>query len=69
LFSALSNYWIAAKGYRLSPWCSPYIRWRMETFFGREAEPPGARNFFRLLWRERQRLSEFLSWTNEFRHL
>jgi hypothetical protein len=69
LFSALSYYWITAKGYRLDPWRSPYIRWRMETFFGREAAPPGAGSFFRLLWRERKRLSEFLTWTNDFRRL
>jgi hypothetical protein len=69
LFTALSYYWTASKGYRLRPWCSPYIRWRMETFFGRDAEPSGPRSFFRLLWRERQRLAEFLRWTREFRGL
>jgi len=69
LFTALSYYWIAAKGYRLCPWRSPYIRWRMETFFGRDAEPLDARRFFRLIWRERKRLAEFLRWTREFRRL
>jgi hypothetical protein len=67
LFTALSYYWTASKGYRLRPWRSPYIRWRMETFFGREAEPLDARRFFHLLWHERQRLAEFLRWTREFR--
>jgi len=69
LLNALSYYWIASKGYRLNPWRSPYIRWRMETFFGRDAEPLDARRFFRLLWRERQRLAEFLRWTRESRCL
>jgi hypothetical protein len=67
MLSALRYYWIAAKGYRLQPWRSPYIRWRMETFFGPKAEPLGAGRFLHLLWRERRRLAEFLRWTEEYR--
>jgi hypothetical protein len=66
MMTALRYYWMAAKGYRLCPWKSPYIRWRMETFFGPEAEPQGAANFCRLLWRERRRLEEFLHWAEEY---
>jgi hypothetical protein len=62
MFNALQFYWTAAKGYRLRPWRSPYIRWRMETFFGPEAAPPDARTFFRLIWRKRARLRTFLKW-------
>ena len=69
MLTALRYFWIASKGYRLHPWRSPYIRWRMETFFGREAEPLDARQFFCLLWRERVRLAEFLRWTREYRRL
>jgi hypothetical protein len=68
MFSALHFYWTVAKGYRLRPWRSPYIRWRMETFFGPEAAPPDARAFFRLLWRERARLRSFLKWAELRRH-
>jgi hypothetical protein len=67
MLSALRYYWIAAKGYRLRPWRSPYIAWRMETFFGPQAAAAGPRRFCRLLWRERRRLAEFLRWTNEYR--
>ena len=67
MLTALRYYWVTARGYRLCPWKSPYIRWRMETFFGLEAEPPGAAPFFRLLWRERRRLEEFLHWAEEYR--
>ncbi len=67
MLSALRYYWITAKGYRLRPWKSPYLRWRMETFFGKPAEAPGAAHFFRLLWRERKRLREFLRWVDERR--
>jgi hypothetical protein len=64
---ALRYYWIISKGYRLRPWQSPYVRWRMETFFGPQAEPASARRLFRLLWRERRRLREFLRWTAAYR--
>jgi hypothetical protein len=63
----LRYYWSASRGYRLRPWKSPYLRWRMETFFGPEAAPAGASRFFSLLWRERRRLREFLAWSDEYR--
>jgi hypothetical protein len=67
VLGALRFYWIAAKGYRLNPWKSPYLQWRMETFFGREAKALDARQFFRLLWRDRAQLRRFLRWANERR--
>jgi len=68
MFRALRYYWIAAKGYRLRPWSSPYIRWRMETFFGVQAATAGPGRFFQLLWRERRRLAEFLRWADGYRN-
>jgi hypothetical protein len=62
MLNALRYYWIIAKGYRLRPWASPYIRWRMETFFGKEAGSLDARQFFGLMWRERARMERFLEW-------
>jgi len=62
----LRYYWKVSRGHRLRPWKSPYLRWRMETFFGPEAEPTGPARFFSLLWRERRRLREFLSWTDDY---
>jgi hypothetical protein len=70
MLSALRYYWVAAKGYRLRPWKSPYIRWRMETFFGEEAaghDGLDAGTFFRLLWRERAQLNRFLRWVDHYR--
>ena len=67
MLSALRYYWVAAKGYRLRPWKSPYIRWRMETYFGIAAAELDARRFFRLLWRERAQLERFLRWAEERR--
>jgi hypothetical protein len=62
MLNALRYYWITAKGYRSCPWKSPYIQWRLETFFGQEAADLDARNFFHLMWRERARTKRFLSW-------
>ena len=67
MLSALRYYWMTAKGYRLRPWRSPYLRWRMETFFGPQAEPLTASRFFALLWQERQRMQEFVQWAEMLR--
>jgi hypothetical protein len=62
MLNALRYYWIISKGNRLAPWKSPYVRWRMETFFGHEAADLDARKFLRLMWRERARMERFLDW-------
>jgi len=62
MLNALRYYWITARGYRLRPWASPYIQWRMETFFGKQASELDAQKFFRLMWRERARIERFLEW-------
>lgn len=67
MLSAFRYYWISAKGYRLRPWQSPYLRWRLETFFGKEAAELDAGKFFGLLWRERARMRRFLKWADERR--
>jgi len=65
LLTAIRYYWITAKGYRLRPWASPYIRWRLETFFGGDMHDLRAGEFFRLILRERKQLTGFLAWTAE----
>ena len=67
MLSALRYFWMISKGYRLRPWQSPYLRWRMETFFGKEAADLDRARFFRLLWRERARMRRFLRWADERR--
>jgi hypothetical protein len=68
MLNALRYYWIISKGYRLKPWKSPYVQWRLETFFGSEAAHLTAGQFLRLLWRERARMSRFLAWVQQQRH-
>jgi len=62
MLNALRYYWIIGKGYRLRPWASPYIQWRLETFFGKEAANLDRPKFLHLMWRERQRMWRFLDW-------
>lgn len=67
MLNALRYYWVISRGYRLRPWKSPYIQWRLETFFGAQAADLTAGRFFRLLWGERARLRRFLAWVEEAR--
>jgi hypothetical protein len=62
MLNALRYYWIISKGYRFRPWDSPYIQWRLETFFGKDAAGLDARKFAQLMWRERARMKRFLAW-------
>ena len=67
MLSALRYYWLIAKGYRLRPWASPYIQWRLETYFGKEAADLDRTKFLNLMWRERSRMWRFLEWVAEQR--
>jgi hypothetical protein len=67
MFEALRYYWIVARGYRLTPWNSPYIRWRFETFLGPEAAALDARKFVHLSWKYRDRLESFMQWAAQRR--
>ena len=67
MFKTLSYYWNAARGYRLKPWKSPYVRWRFETFLGKEADNLTARKFFHLAWKYREPMERFVDWAAERR--
>lgn len=71
MWNALSYYWIAARGFRLHPWNSPYLRWRLETFLGPEAEHAGesASQFLRTLWKYRHQMQNFVDWAAERRRI
>jgi len=56
--------WRLSKGYRLRPWRSPYLRWRIETYWGVHADRISAPDFFRFTWRERRELIRFLHWAD-----
>jgi hypothetical protein len=55
--------WNATRGYRLTPWRSPYLRWRIETYCGVRMEKADFVGFWGFLFRERVNLWRFLKWT------
>ncbi|HTM49418.1 MAG TPA: hypothetical protein VL285_12075 [Bryobacteraceae bacterium] len=54
--------WRLSKGYRLRPWRSPYLRWRMETYWGVHASSIGFKDFWLFVWRHRSDLLRYFSW-------
>jgi hypothetical protein len=66
---ALWFYWVAARGFRLTPWRSPLLRWRIETYSGIPAEEVTFGVFWKIMWQERHSFSEFLRWGARLRQL
>jgi hypothetical protein len=54
--------WRATRGYRLRPWRSPYLRWRMETYWGIPASQIQFTDFWRFAWQHRRDLARYLRW-------
>jgi hypothetical protein len=54
--------WRATRGYRFSAWRSPYLRWRMETYWGVPAGQIGFADFWGFIWEHRRDLMRFLAW-------
>ena len=61
----LRYYWGVSRGYRLRPWKSPYLRWRMETSSGLKMNQIGFLEFWGFMFRERKQVRHFLKWTAE----
>lgn len=57
--------WNATRGHHLTPWKSPYLRWRLETYTGVKMHAIGFFEFWGFMWRERFELARFLKWTGE----
>jgi hypothetical protein len=69
MWRTLRYYWIVARGYRLRPWNSPYLQWRLETFLGPEAARLTAGKFFRTMWKYRDQMERFVDWAAERRRV
>lgn len=52
------------RGYRLRPWRSPYLRWRIETYSGLHAETITFRQFWEFIWKSRRELIRYLRWAS-----
>lgn len=61
--------WVATRGYRLRPWNSPYLRWRIETYSGIAAETITPETFFQFMWNERASLWQYLRWVSRMSHI
>ena len=61
--------WRMTRGYRLRPWRSPYLRWRMETYLGLHAERISFREFWWYIWNQRAELARYLRWAVRMRSL
>lgn len=59
--------WEMTRGYRLRPWKSPYLRWRIETYSGLHADQIGFAEFWSFTWRERSNLIRYLRWADRMR--
>jgi hypothetical protein len=67
MMAVVRFWWVATSGYRLRPWLSPYLRWRMETYSGIKAEQVRLGDFWHLAVKERRQLLRFLGWLSEMR--
>jgi len=63
----LAAVWRLSRGYRLRPWASPYLRWRIETYQGVHADQITFGMFWAFVWRERRELLRYLRWADRMR--
>ena len=59
--------WDSTRGYRLRPWKSPYLRWRVETYCGIPADSLNREDFWAFNRREKKPLVHFLAWAAAMR--
>ena len=63
----MSVLWNLTRGYRLRPWKSPYLRWRIETYWGVHADRVDFSKFWSFAWRQRKELRRYLRWAARMR--
>lgn len=63
MFSSMRFLWNATRGHRFTPWRSEFLRWRIETYSGMQAESLRAKDVFGFFWTSRWELLSFLLWT------
>lgn len=55
--------WNSTRGHRLTPWRSPYLKWRLETYTGLKMEKIGLWQILLIFWHEHEEMWRFLLWT------
>ncbi len=58
----LRTAWRLTKGYRLCPWRSPYLRWRLETYWGVHADSIRFTDFLAFACRHLRELMRYMRW-------
>lgn len=62
----LSAYlWLCTRGYHLTPWRSPYLKWRLQTAFGGHVDDMGFWSFWKTIIVNRKQFWRFLKWAVE----
>ena len=56
--------WKSCKGYRLTPWRSPYLRWRIETYWGLHAGDITFARFWQFAWQQRREFWRYIRWAD-----
>src|ERR1700688_2018723 len=56
--------WRVTGGHRLTPWRSPYLQWRIETYSGISQQSVTFAVFWRFVWNERRSLVRYLNWVD-----
>ena len=56
--------WRLTRGHRLRPWRSPYLRWRLETYWGLHADAITFGDFARFAYGHRAELLRYLLWAD-----
>lgn len=56
--------WKATAGHRLRPWRNPYLRWRIETYWGTHADDITPQQFRAFVWEHRGELFRFMKWAD-----
>jgi hypothetical protein len=67
LVRAIPFLWRSTRGYRLRPWASPYLRWRVETYWGLHAEKMDRPVFLRFVREHAGELIRFTRWAGRMR--
>ncbi len=68
MLSTLLLLWRSSRGYRLRPWASPYLRWRIETYSGIPADTLSPRKFWEFLFTRRASMLRYLAWAARMQH-
>lgn len=63
MLAPLRFIWNATRGHRLTPWRSPYLKWRVETYSGKKAETLTFKDILDFIWVSKWELLSFLQWT------